>query len=147
MGSFSLFHWIVVILLVLSLWGTSGFWVVLSIVPVLGLALLIKVVITQMKDEELGAVNRRQAALITELEQARDRADAANAAKSNFLGVISHELRTPMNGVIGYADLLLVDGYPTTNLGLLGDPARNLSVIVKDGVVVKGHGIIKGGAA
>ncbi len=99
---------LVVILLIVGLWGTPGFWVVLSIVPVLGLALLIKVVITQMKDEELGAVNRRQAALITELEQARDRADAANAAKSNFLGVISHELRTPMNGVLGAAELLRI---------------------------------------
>lgn len=95
-----------VVLLVVGLWESPGFWVVLGIVPVLGLALLIKVVITQMRDEELSAVNRRQAALIVELEQARDRANAANAAKSNFLGVISHELRTPMNGVLGAAELL-----------------------------------------
>ena len=95
-----------VVFLIVGLWGSPGFWVVLGMVPVLGLALLIKVVITQMRDEELGAVNRRQAALIVELEQARDRANAANAAKSNFLGVISHELRTPMNGVLGAAELL-----------------------------------------
>ena len=36
-----------------------------------------------------------------------------------------------------WADLLLVDGDPTTDLALLGDPAKNLSVIVKDGVIVK----------
>ena len=72
----------------------------------MGLALLIKVTITQMKDAELEAVNDRQAALIAELEIARDQADAASAAKSNFLGVISHELRTPMNGVLGAAQLL-----------------------------------------
>lgn len=36
-----------------------------------------------------------------------------------------------------WADLLLVDGDPTTDLTLLGDPAQNLAVIVKDGVVVK----------
>ncbi|KWX57240.1 amidohydrolase family protein [Mycobacterium sp. NAZ190054] len=36
-----------------------------------------------------------------------------------------------------WADVLLVDGDPTTDLGLLGDPGRNLAVIVKDGVVVK----------
>ncbi|HZV85414.1 MAG TPA: ATP-binding protein, partial [Brevundimonas sp.] len=37
---------------------------------------------------------------------ARDRANAASEAKSSFLGVISHELRTPMNGVLGAAQLL-----------------------------------------
>lgn len=36
-----------------------------------------------------------------------------------------------------WADLLLVNGDPTTDLSLLGDPASNLAVIVKDGVVVK----------
>ncbi|KRE27073.1 amidohydrolase [Mycobacterium sp. Soil538] len=36
-----------------------------------------------------------------------------------------------------WADVLLVDGDPTTDLALLGEPAKNLSVIVKDGVIVK----------
>ena len=126
---------VVVILLILGLWGTPGFWVVLSIVPVLGLALLIKVVITQMKDEELGAVNRRQAALITELEQARDRADAANAAKSNFLGVISHELRTPMNGVLGAAELLRLsdlDPRQTEFVQIITRSGEGLMVLLND---------------
>ncbi|MCC7267389.1 MAG: response regulator [Caulobacteraceae bacterium] len=47
-----------------------------------------------------------QRRLILELETARDRADAANQAKSAFLAMISHELRTPMNGVLGAAQLL-----------------------------------------
>ena len=93
-------------LLIASQWGAQAFWVLAAIVPVMGLSLLIKVVVTQMKDDELTAVNARQASLIAELQAARDRADAASAAKSNFLGVISHELRTPMNGVLGAAQLL-----------------------------------------
>ena len=39
------------------------------------------------------------------LEQAADAADAANKAKSTFLFNMSHDIRTPMNAILGYADL------------------------------------------
>ena len=41
------------------------------------------------------------------LHEARDAAEVANRAKSDFLATMSHEVRTPMNGVIGMAGLLL----------------------------------------
>ncbi|MGB3634079.1 MAG: response regulator [Rubrobacteraceae bacterium] len=44
---------------------------------------------------------------VAELEKARDDAQAANRAKSEFLATMSHEVRTPMNGVIGMTGLLL----------------------------------------
>ncbi|MGB3240671.1 MAG: response regulator [Geitlerinemataceae cyanobacterium] len=41
-----------------------------------------------------------------DLETAKGEADAANSAKSNFLAVMSHEIRNPLNAVIGMAGLL-----------------------------------------
>lgn len=38
--------------------------------------------------------------------EARRRAETAAAARSRFLAVMSHEMRTPLNGVAGFADLL-----------------------------------------
>ena len=41
-----------------------------------------------------------------ELEAARAAVESAAAVKSEFLATLSHELRTPMNGVLGLAELL-----------------------------------------
>ena len=51
--------------------------------------------------------------------------------------------RNPYPGKLGViepgalADLIVVDGDPTTNLKLVADPDKNFLVIMKDGRVVK----------
>jgi len=43
---------------------------------------------------------------IADFDIARKRAVEANRVKSDFLANISHEMRTPMNGIIGFSDIL-----------------------------------------
>ena len=109
-------------------WGSPFFWPMVGIIPVVGLSLLIKVVITQIKDAELAEVNRRQGQLILDLE-------AASATKSRFLAIISHELRTPMNGVLGAAHLLRTSGLnerQTEFARVIQSSGQDLMVLLND---------------
>ena len=49
---------------------------------------------------------------VTERKRAEEAAEAATRAKSDFIAVVSHEVRTPMNGVLGMARLLLESSLP-----------------------------------
>ena len=50
-----------------------------------------------------------------ELESARSVAEKANLAKSDFLSSMSHELRSPLNAILGFAQLMESDTPPPTS--------------------------------
>jgi PAS domain S-box-containing protein len=54
---------------------------------------------------QLGQVVKRQRAE-EDLQRAKASAESANRAKTEFLTTMSHEMRTPMNAILGMADLL-----------------------------------------
>ena len=49
-----------------------------------------------------------------ELESAKSVAEKANLAKSDFLSSMSHELRSPLNAILGFAQLMESDAPPPT---------------------------------
>jgi CheY-like chemotaxis protein len=63
------------------------------------------------------ADNSVQKKLEIELSRTRTAAEAANRAKSVFLATMSHEIRSPINGIIGLTDILLESELTEKQLG------------------------------
>lgn len=75
------------------------------------------------------------ASLLSALTHAVDEAHRANAAKSRFLATMSHELRSPLNGIIGMSELLSamrLSAEQRECADVIQTSAQTLSMLVED---------------
>ena len=72
-----------------------------------------------------------------ELEAAKERAEQASQAKSTFISVINHELRTPLHTILGYAHLLAKESPETLSdkIGVIEKNGNQLLRLIDDVLV------------
>ncbi len=74
-------------------------------------------------------------ALERQLIDAKEQAEQANSAKSEFLSRMSHEMRTPMNAIIGMTSIALDSSDPAKKeycLGRIDDASHHLLGVIND---------------
>ncbi|MEX0733755.1 MAG: response regulator [Steroidobacteraceae bacterium] len=87
------------------------------------------------RDPRIAELERQLTELRTSLAEARERAESASRARSEFLSNVSHEVRTPMNGVIGMTTLLLdtdLDRRQREYANVIKSSADALLVVIND---------------
>ena len=86
-------------------------------------------------EAELRETNRSLMATTAKAKSLMNQAEAGDHAKTDFLAAVSHEFRTPMNGVIGMAGLLIDSGLNPEQLKyaqIVRTSAQELMAIVND---------------
>lgn len=69
---------------------------------ILGIVMLIALIVIVLQNSSRLKLRKKQ----NELERAYELAEQANLAKTEFLSSMSHDIRTPMNAILGYSRLM-----------------------------------------
>lgn len=86
-------------------------------------------------NNELVSVQRQLAKTNIELKLAKESAEQANRSKSVFLATMSHEIRSPMNGIIAMSELLAqteLSGQQRESVSIILDSGQLLLTILND---------------
>lgn len=85
---------------------------------------------TQLLRQEIDAHRRTDAAL----QSAKDQADLASLAKTRYVAGMTHELRSPLNSILGYAQILLknpqVDGWLRETVATMQHSGQHMHALI-----------------
>jgi len=105
---------------------------------VIGVVILRRYPAQAFTEDEKDLVDRVMARAAVTIENANlySAVQAADRAKSEFVGVVAHDLKAPMNNIAGYADLMLYQGelaeQHTEYLNRIKDTVKRMEMLVSD---------------
>ncbi|MEB3216425.1 MAG: PAS domain S-box protein [Nostocales cyanobacterium 94392] len=93
------------------------------------------------------SIEAERTQLLIREQQARKEAELANRAKDDFIAMVSHDLRSPLNAILGWAQLLQKNGDDQTMrnhaLEVITRNARAQNALIKDlldvSKIIQGH--------
>lgn len=79
---------------------------------------------------DVTAVYEREQRQLRAIEEAKLEADRANEAKSSFLSGLSHDIRTPLNGIIGFTEFALAEDDPQKARDYMGNVKSSADLLL-----------------